>query len=111
MGAAFRPFDSPLLRDGNACIFTRRTDRIHPNRSRRHRRTDAGRHRSARPDRAHTALYLAPTKALAHDQKAAAKRLGPTGWRVGTLDGDSEQAERARAAFDELVGAGSAPGA
>ena len=42
----------------------------------------------------HTALYLAPTKALAHDQKAAAKRLGPTGWRVGTLDGDSEQAER-----------------
>lgn len=42
----------------------------------------------------HTALYLAPTKALAHDQLAAARRLGPKGWMVGTLDGDSSPAER-----------------
>jgi len=42
----------------------------------------------------HTALYLAPTKALAHDQYRAARALGPKGWRVGTLDGDSEPAER-----------------
>lgn len=42
----------------------------------------------------HTALYLAPTKALAHDQYRAARGLGPAGWRVGTLDGDSEDAER-----------------
>lgn len=44
--------------------------------------------------RQHTALYLAPTKALAHDQYRAAKALGPDRWRVGTLDGDSDQAER-----------------
>lgn len=42
----------------------------------------------------HTALYLAPTKALAHDQRQAARRIGPHGWRVATLDGDSEPAER-----------------
>ncbi|GAB3816345.1 DEAD/DEAH box helicase [Tessaracoccus terricola] len=42
----------------------------------------------------HTALYLAPTKALAHDQYRAARELAPKGWRVGTLDGDSEQGER-----------------
>ncbi len=42
----------------------------------------------------HTALYLAPTKALAHDQARAAAALGPRGWRVGTLDGDSDEAER-----------------
>lgn len=42
----------------------------------------------------HTALYLAPTKALAHDQARAAAALGPTGWRVATLDGDSDAAER-----------------
>nr|WP_255622673.1 DEAD/DEAH box helicase [Tessaracoccus sp. OS52] len=42
----------------------------------------------------HTALYLAPTKALAHDQFRAARALGPAGWRVGTLDGDSDVAER-----------------
>ncbi|MGD8214854.1 DEAD/DEAH box helicase [Aestuariimicrobium sp. Y1814] len=52
---------------------------------RRHRIT------SARP---HTALYLSPTKALAHDQFRAAKQVGPPGWRVATLDGDSDQAER-----------------
>ena len=44
--------------------------------------------------RPHTALYLAPTKALAHDQLRAARELGPPGWQVGTLDGDSDQAER-----------------
>ena len=42
----------------------------------------------------HTALYLAPTKALAHDQYRAARALGPAGWRVATLDGDSDAAER-----------------
>lgn len=42
----------------------------------------------------HTALYLAPTKALAHDQMAAARRLGPKGWLVGAVDGDSSTAER-----------------
>ena len=41
-----------------------------------------------------TALYLAPTKALAHDQYRAARELGPEGWAVATLDGDSDQAER-----------------
>lgn len=42
----------------------------------------------------HTALYLAPTKALAHDQWRGARALGPKGWAVATLDGDSEQGER-----------------
>lgn len=42
----------------------------------------------------HTALYLAPTKALAHDQRAAARRLGPPGWQVANLDGDSLTEER-----------------
>lgn len=42
----------------------------------------------------HTALYLAPTKALAHDQARAAAVLGPRGWRISTLDGDSDEAER-----------------
>ncbi|MFZ2624123.1 MAG: DEAD/DEAH box helicase [Propionibacterium sp.] len=41
-----------------------------------------------------TALYLAPTKALAHDQRRVAKSLGPAGWTVATLDGDSDSAER-----------------
>lgn len=45
-------------------------------------------------NRGHTALYLAPTKALAHDQLRAARALGPHDWRIGTLDGDSDQAER-----------------
>lgn len=44
--------------------------------------------------RAHTALYLAPTKALAHDQLRAASLLGPSSWKATTLDGDSELAER-----------------
>lgn len=44
--------------------------------------------------RRHSALYLAPTKALAHDQWRAARELGPEGWAVSALDGDSDQAER-----------------
>ncbi len=44
--------------------------------------------------RGHTALYIAPTKALAHDQLRAARTLGPPGWRIATLDGDSDEAER-----------------
>lgn len=42
----------------------------------------------------HTALYIAPTKALAHDQGRASAALGPRGWRITTLDGDSDDAER-----------------
>jgi len=42
----------------------------------------------------HTALYIAPTKALAHDQRKAAAKVGPAGWQTATLDGDSSQAER-----------------
>ncbi len=42
----------------------------------------------------HTALYLAPTKALAHDQRVAARRVGPKGWQVANLDGDCSTAER-----------------
>ncbi|MEO7587185.1 MAG: DEAD/DEAH box helicase, partial [Arachnia sp.] len=41
-----------------------------------------------------TALYIAPTKALAHDQLRAATALAPRTWRVGALDGDSDVAER-----------------
>ena len=41
-----------------------------------------------------TALYLAPTKALAHDQLRSAEGLGLAGWRVSTLDGDSDPDER-----------------
>ncbi|MCI1747985.1 MAG: DEAD/DEAH box helicase [Acidipropionibacterium sp.] len=44
--------------------------------------------------RRHTALYLAPTKALAHDQWRVCRELGPQGWPVATLDGDSDQSER-----------------
>jgi DEAD/DEAH box helicase domain-containing protein len=65
---------------------------------------DAERLDAARPDladlaaaarfRRTTALYLAPTKALAHDQLRNAWPLGPHGWRVTTLDGDSERDER-----------------
>lgn len=44
--------------------------------------------------RAHTAIYLAPTKALAHDQFRAARELGVDGFRVVTLDGDSTLPQR-----------------
>ena len=42
----------------------------------------------------HTALYLAPTKALAHDQLRVCRELDLPGWRVSTLDGDSPDDER-----------------
>lgn len=48
----------------------------------------------ARVDSRHTALYLSPTKALAHDQLRAARELGPSDWAITTLDGDSDLAER-----------------
>lgn len=41
-----------------------------------------------------TALYLAPTKALAHDQARAAREVAPSSVRIGALDGDSDDAER-----------------
>lgn len=44
--------------------------------------------------RSHTALYLAPTKALAHDQLRVCRDLGLPGLRVTTLDGDSDREER-----------------
>ncbi|MBA8794008.1 DEAD/DEAH box helicase domain-containing protein [Friedmanniella endophytica] len=52
------------------------------------------RSRLLRPRRPHTALYLAPTKALAHDQLRVTGTLGLPGWRVAAIDGDSEPAER-----------------
>lgn len=42
----------------------------------------------------HTALYLAPTKALAHDQWRTCRGLELPGLRFSTLDGDSDDAER-----------------
>lgn len=51
-------------------------------------------HRWATAARAHTALYLAPTKALAHDQARRAREFGGSAWRLTTLDGDSEAEER-----------------
>jgi DEAD/DEAH box helicase domain-containing protein len=47
-----------------------------------------------RPRRPATALYLAPTKALAHDQLRLCTSLGLPSWRVTTLDGDSAPAAR-----------------
>ena len=44
--------------------------------------------------RGHSALYLAPTKALAHDQLRVCESLGLAGWRVSALDGDSDAVER-----------------
>ena len=42
-----------------------------------------------------TALYIAPTKALAADQLAAIRALGLPGIRAATLDGDTSAGERA----------------
>lgn len=51
-----------------------------------------------------TALYLAPTKALAHDQLRLPAALGLPGWRPATLDGDSDDDERRYARdFADLV--------
>jgi len=44
--------------------------------------------------RQHSALYLAPTKALAHDQSRVCRSLAIPGWRTATLDGDSSTEER-----------------
>lgn len=44
--------------------------------------------------RPHTALYLAPTKALAHDQLRLCRGLGLSRWRIGPLDGDCDDTER-----------------
>lgn len=44
--------------------------------------------------RRRSALYLSPTKALAHDQLRVCRELGPQGWAVSTLDGDSDDTER-----------------
>ncbi len=48
----------------------------------------------ARVARRPGALYLAPTKALAHDQLRVCREIGPPEWRVTTLDGDSPDDER-----------------
>ncbi|SDS52612.1 DEAD/DEAH box helicase [Microlunatus soli] len=47
-----------------------------------------------KPKRPHTALYLAPTKALAHDQLRVTDQVGLPDWRVAAVDGDSERQER-----------------
>ncbi len=50
---------------------------------------------SARPaGRGPTVLYLAPTKALAHDQLAGLAALGIPGLRIATLDGDTPAEDR-----------------
>lgn len=54
--------------------------------------------------RGHSALYLAPTKALAHDQLRVVNGLELTRARVCTLDGDSDAVERRYARdFGRLV--------
>jgi helicase/secretion neighborhood putative DEAH-box helicase len=54
--------------------------------------------------RGHTALYLAPTKALAHDQLRVCRSIDVPGWQPVALDGDSEAAERRFARdFGQLI--------
>jgi len=45
--------------------------------------------------RVHTAMYLSPTKALAHDQLRACSELALPGWPVAAVDGDTETELRA----------------
>ncbi len=47
-----------------------------------------------REDTRATALYLAPTKALAADQLAAVHALGLSEPRIGAYDGDTDRGER-----------------
>ncbi len=44
--------------------------------------------------RPHTALYLAPTKALAHDQMRTCTELGLDRWRIAAVDGDTSGEDR-----------------
>lgn len=44
--------------------------------------------------RPHTSLYLAPTKALAHDQLRACADLGLSGWPIAAVDGDTSPEDR-----------------
>ena len=44
--------------------------------------------------RPHTALYLAPTKALAHDQLRRCTELGLDRWRIAAVGGDTSPDER-----------------
>jgi len=50
--------------------------------------------RGRRGQRGATALYLAPTKALAHDQATRIRQLGIEGLRIATHNGDSTPEER-----------------
>ncbi|MEA4945817.1 MAG: DEAD/DEAH box helicase [Propionicimonas sp.] len=60
----------------------------------RSRLAPAGNQRVFLDEAPHTALYLAPTKALAHDQWRSCRELELPGFRVSTLDGDSDEPER-----------------
>ncbi|MET0692310.1 MAG: DEAD/DEAH box helicase [Propionibacteriaceae bacterium] len=55
---------------------------------------DPARDALMRPRRPHTALYLAPTKALAHDQLRVCGEFGLDSLNVTTLDGDTARADR-----------------
>lgn len=55
-------------------------------------------------DRGHSAIYLSPTKALAHDQLRMWRSLEVPDWRPVALDGDSEEPERRFARdFGQLI--------